>query len=177
MGLPDRAPAADLRIAQAKAGDVRAFESLYRESAPRIYAVCLRMCADPSLAEEHVQRAFVRAWQGLAGFRGDAGFATWVHRIAVRSVLEDRRATSRSVVQLHADPAADPKERTPPHPGARMDLEAAIATLPDGARHVFVLHDVEGWSHDDIAAALGVTVGTSKSQLHRARALLREVLR
>jgi RNA polymerase sigma-70 factor (ECF subfamily) len=161
---------------RAGAGDLAAFEAIYRENLGRIYALCLRMSADPVLADELTQRAFVRAWQKLGQFRGESGVQSWLFRLAVNVVLEDRRSAARQVVRLTESGSSDEKAPTPPHPGERMDLERAIAGLPDGARQVFVLHDVEGWPHDDIAAALGVTVGTSKSQLHRARSLLREAL-
>jgi RNA polymerase sigma-70 factor (ECF subfamily) len=168
---------ADPRIARARAGDRAAFESLYREHVGRTNALCVRMCGDPVAAEEFVQRAFVRAWEALPGFRGDAGFGTWLHRIAVNEILADRRSHGRSVVRLADDGEVDVRERTPPHPGERVDLEAAIADLPPGARHALVLAEIEGWPHEDVANALGVSVGTVKSQVHRARQLLRERLR
>lgn len=164
----------DLLVERARSGDARAFEALYREHLGRVYALCLRMTADPAAAEEATQRTFVTAWQRLGGFRGEGAFSTWLHRIAVNAVLQGRRSALRHPVQAAPD---EIRAATPPHPGVRMDLERAIATLPEGARQVFVLHDVEGWPHDDVAAALGVTAGTSKSQLHRARGLLREALR
>lgn len=160
-------------VAAAKAGDRRAFERLYRACVGRVYAVCLRMTADPAAADEATQQAFVDAWRALGDFRGDAAFATWLHRIAVFAVLAEARRRARGPVAVGA---ADEKGRTPTPPGAKVDLERAIAELPDGAREVLVLHDVEGWSHDEIARALGVTEGTSKSQLHRARGLLRRGL-
>lgn len=156
---------------------MRAFEALYRQHIERVHALCIRMSADPSAAEELVQRAFVRAWERLASYRGDSAFATWLHRVTVNVVLEDRRAAGRQITRLAEAQAPEPASPTPPHPGVRMDLERAIGTLPVGARRVLVLHDIEGWSHEDIAAALGVSIGTTKSQLHRARQLLREVLR
>lgn len=177
VGSGDEGRNADLDVARARSGDVPAFERLYRANVGRVYAVCLRMSGDADAADELVQRAFVRAWQRLGSFRGDSAFSTWLHRLAVNAVLEDRRSNRRSVVQLHADPDADPRERTPVPPGTRLDLERAVALLPDGARQVLVLHDIEGWPHDEIAAAMGITVGTSKSQLSRARSLLRETLR
>lgn len=167
---------ADDAVMRARSGDSRAFEQVYRTHVARVYAVILRMTADPALTDELTQTAFVRAWQKLATFRGESSFATWIHRLAVHVVLADRRAHGRRIVQLTADGIPEGAAKTPPHPGVRLDLEAALETLPPQARHVFVLHDIEGWPHEDVAAALGVTTGTTKSQLHRARALLREVL-
>lgn len=164
-------------VQRAQGGDARAFERLYRGNVDRIYAICLRMSGDPRHAEELTQASFIQAWRSLAQFRGESAFSTWLHRLAVNQCLQDRRGARRSVVRLASDPAIDPKARTPVPPGTRADLERAIAALPDGARQVLVLHDVEGWPHDEIAAALGVSVGTTKSQLSRARLLLREVLR
>jgi RNA polymerase sigma-70 factor (ECF subfamily) len=166
----------DLRVARAARGDVAAFEALYREHVGRVYALCLRLCADPRQAEECAQRAFVTAWQKLGTYRGEAAFGSWLCKVAVNVVRMDQRAGSRLPFELDATGAPEGRNPTPPHPGERVDLERAIATLPEGARQVLVLHDVEGWPHEDIAAALGVTVGTTKSQLHRARALLREAL-
>jgi RNA polymerase sigma-70 factor (ECF subfamily) len=168
---------ADLDVVRARSGDMRAFERLYRANIGRVYAVCLRMSGDPAQADELVQSAFVRAWQRIGSFRGDSAFSTWLHRLAVNVVLEDRRSNQRAIVRLHDDAEADPRERTPVPAGTRLDLERAVALLPDGARQVLVLHDVEGWPHDEIAAAMGISVGTSKSQLSRARSLLRESLR
>ena len=160
-------------VALARAGDRRAFERVYRACVGRVYATCLRMTADPVTADECTQTAFVNAWGALGGFRGEGSFSTWLHRIAVHAVLGDRRRGARGPVAVGA---VDDIGKTPVPPGSRLDLERAIATLPDGAREVFVLHDVEGWSHEDIAAAMKVAVGTSKSQLHRARGLLRREL-
>lgn len=160
-------------VSLARAGDRRAFERIYRACVGRVYATCLRMTGDPAAADEATQQAFVNAWQALASFRGEGSFSTWIHRIAVYAVLGDRRRQARGPVAVGA---ADDAGKTPTPPGARIDLERALAELPDGAREVFVLHDVEGWSHEQIAAAMRVTVGTSKSQLHRARSLLRRGL-
>ncbi|MEM6926453.1 MAG: RNA polymerase sigma factor [Myxococcota bacterium] len=161
-------------VAEAEQGDRSAFEALYRQHVGRVYALCARMAGDARLAEELTQRSFVRAWQRLDGFRG-GNFAAWVRRIAVRVVLDERRSHLRRrqrVVLADVD-GADPTSATP---SARLDLERAIAELPPKARHVFVLAAVEGWTHREIAADLSITEGTSKAQLHRARALLQEVL-
>lgn len=164
-------------IAAAAAGDRRAFERLYRRHGQRIFALCLRMTADRQLAEELVQDVFVRAWQKLDGFRGDAAFGTWLHRVAVNIVLSRRKQdgvrrerTTDDETSLDAAPARSVSV------GDRLDLEAAIAALPQGARRIFVLHDVEGYTHEEIGDLLGITSGGSKAQLHRARLLLREAL-
>lgn len=165
----------DLRtVAQARTGDRDAFEVLYRRHVGRIYALTARMAGDARLAEELTQQTFVRAWRRLETFRGGA-FAGWLRRMAVRIVLDDRRSHRRRrerVVLLEVD-AVDPS--TPP-PTARLELERAIAHLPPRARHIFVLAELEGLSHAEIASLLSITEGTSKSQLHRARRLLKEVL-
>lgn len=163
-------------VDNARAGDVRAFERLYRAHLPRVFSLLVRMTADRALAEEHTQTAFIRAWEQLGNFRGEAAFSTWLHRLAVNVALQHRRAAGRSPLRLVDDATVEPKDRTPPHPGERMDLERALAELPEGARQVFVLHDVEGWPHEAIGEALQISVGTSKSQLHRARSLLREAM-
>ena len=164
-------------VARAAAGDRRAFERLYRAHADRVFSLCARMCGDRTAAEELTQDVFVRAWEKLSLFRGDSAFATWLHRLAVNVVLNARKGDGRrrsrideSVEDLETLPHA------PEHLGERMDLQAAIAALPPGARRVFVLHDVQGFRHEDIAEMLGVTSGGSKAQLHRARMLLREAL-
>lgn len=166
-------------VARAADGDTAAFEALYRENAGRVYAVCLRMTGDPTTAEELAQEAFIKAWTSLDKFRGDAAFSTWLHRIATNTVLSHRRSearrrakvTEQEDLSMHEDTA----DRT--HRGPAVDLEGAIAELPEGARTVFVLFDIEGYRHDQIADRLGIAVGTSKAQLHRARKLLREELK
>jgi len=165
-------------VVRAASGDVAAFEELYRENVSRVYLLCLRMCGDPSLAEELTQEAFVRAWQKLGSFRGDSAFSTWLHRVTVNVVLGDRRSTARR--EARVKPAGDelPVDLSAPEPspGQALDLERSIAALPDGARTVFVLHDVEGYRHKEIADITGLAEGTSKAQLHRARKLLRKAL-
>jgi RNA polymerase sigma-70 factor (ECF subfamily) len=159
-------------VAAAAAGDRRAFERLYRRHGQRVFALCVRMTADRALAEELVQDVFVRVWQKLGTFRGDAAFGTWLHRVAVNVVLG--RPTAQAAA---ADDTALAEAAARPVPvGDRLDLEGAIAGLPEGARRVFVLHDVEGYTHEEIGMLLGITSGGSKAQLHRARLLLREAL-
>jgi RNA polymerase sigma-70 factor (ECF subfamily) len=171
-------PALDSDVALAAAGDRDAFERLYRANAGRVFALCVRMVAERSTAEELTQDVFVRAWGKLGQFRGDASFSTWLHRLAVNVVLNARKQQGRHRARHEEmDGESDTFAQTGlPTPGTRLDLEAAIAMLPPGARKVFVLHDVEGYTHEEIAEQTGVTTGATKSQLHRARMLLREAL-
>ncbi|HLU61640.1 MAG TPA: RNA polymerase sigma factor [Gammaproteobacteria bacterium] len=165
-------------VARARQGDVHAFEALYRRHGARVHAVCLRLSGDRFVAEECTQEAFVLAWQKLGEFRGESAFGSWLYRIAVNAVMGwfrkqgTRDRYIRPVEEGEWDRIAD----RPDDIAAGMDLEAAIATLPQGARTVFVLHDVEGHGHEEIATMTGIAVGTSKAQLHRARRLLRERL-
>jgi RNA polymerase sigma-70 factor, ECF subfamily len=171
---PAAGDAVDVR--RAAAGDALAFERLYRAHVARVHSLARRLGGNDE-ADELTQEVFVKAWQGLAGFRGDAAFSTWLHRVAVNVILTRRAAHAiRRERMVEGD---DPFETLPTPAGGRehrVDLERAIARLPDGARTVLVLHDVEGYKHEEIAAALGVTAGTSKAQLHRARMLVREHL-
>lgn len=162
-------------VARAQRGDLGAFETLYRENAGRVYSVCLRMLADPIRAEEATQDAFVRAWERLEKFEGRSSFPTWLHRIAVNLVLDRKRSEKRrgpmeDVQQMEI------AERPRVGPERTIDLERAIADLPPGARTAFVLHDVEGYRHREIAEMTGTAEGTWKAQLHRARRLLREAM-
>jgi len=174
----DKAAALD-SIQRAQAGDVNAFELLYREHAGRIYALCLRLQAgDSADATELMQDVFIKAWRRLATFRGDCAFSSWLHRLAVNTMLENTRTDRRRVARVL------PMDDTSLLAGAarssgvelKMDMEDAIASLPKGARLAFVLHDVEGYQHQEIAEQLSVSIGTVKAQLHRARRLLRERL-
>ncbi len=173
-------PAPDLNglVDRAVSGDVEAFEEIYRKSVGRVYGLCLRMCGNPSLAEELTQEAFIRAWQKLPSFRGESAFATWMHRLTVNVVLGHQRSTGRRQVRENAageewySDGSATRERL----GVAMDLERAIAGLPKRARTVFVLHDVEGYKHSEISEVAGMAVGTSKAQLSRARQLLRKAL-
>jgi RNA polymerase sigma-70 factor (ECF subfamily) len=164
-------------VTRAREGEVAAFEALYRAHVGRVHGLCRRLVGDWHLAEELTQEVFVRAWRRLPSFRGESAFATWLHRIAVNRVIEERRARSRRQdKEDELDEALDRPATPAAPPERRLDLERAITTLPIGARTVFVLHDVEGWEHGEIAAATGIATGTSKAQLHRARRLLQGVL-
>ena len=172
---PDPVDPSDAALAAA--GDRRAFERLYRTHVDRVYGLCVRMVADRGMAEELTQDVFVRAWEKLALFRGDSSFGTWIHRLTVNLVLNRRDSDGRRDRRTVDDAEAiDVLPARPFAPGDRMDLEKAIAGLPPGARRVFVLHDVEGYRHEEIGELLGITSGGSKAQLHRARLLLREAL-
>lgn len=174
------APASD-DVALAAAGDRRAFERLYRANVDRIFSVCVRMVGDRAKAEDLTQDAFVRAWEKLGTFRGDSLFSTWLHRLTVNVVLNDRESEGRRR-DRHDEGIEDMDTisygdvRPLPVPGLSLDLEQAIAALPPGAKRVFVLHDVEGYTHEEIAEQLGITSGGCKAQLHRARMLLRRML-
>ncbi|MEJ2603923.1 MAG: sigma-70 family RNA polymerase sigma factor [Gammaproteobacteria bacterium] len=161
-----------LTVRRARKGDRRAFEQLYREHVGQVYGLCLRMTGEPAEAEDCAQEAFIQAWRKLGQFRGDAAFGTWLHRIAVNAVLaRRRRAKPEDPLDERAELRAVPESASD-----QRDLETAIASLPEGARHVFVLHAVYGYTHDEAAGMLGIASGTSKAQLHRARTLLAERL-
>lgn len=176
-GVVESAADADL-VERSKNGDRKAFERLYHANLNRVFALCLRMTADESAAEELTQQTFIRAWERLGTFRGDSAFSTWLHRIAANLVKESWRSRKRrhDRVRPVADLTAYDVGREDGRPAARIALERAISDLPDGARTALVLYDVEGYKHREIADMLGVTVGTVKSQVHRARRLLRETL-
>ena len=168
----------EVLVRKAQQGDEGAFEQLYRWHVNRVYAVCLRLCCDAVTAQELTQDAFVRAWERPDSFRHESAFSSWLYRLTVNVVLGDRRSQQRraakmaeaqSIGGLYSGPEA-------PSPETRLDLEAAIELLPDGARQVFVLHDVEGYKHEEIANLVGIAPGTSKAHLHRARKVLREQL-
>jgi RNA polymerase sigma-70 factor (ECF subfamily) len=165
-------------IRRAQNGDRAAFEQLYRKYSGRVYAVCLRISANAAHAEELTQEAFVRAWQMLATFRGESDFFSWLYRLAVNVVFSDMRSKRRRVsrVMTTDNLSMYDQKSNAGIDGATIDLEKAIAALPKQARAVFVLHDVEGYRHEEIAEMMKLSVGTCKSQLHRARRILREAL-
>jgi len=166
------------RVRRAQEGDVAAFEELYRAHVGRVFALCLRLAGDRDLAEELAQDAFVRAWEKLDSFHGRSAFSSWLHRLTVNLVTSRWRSRSRRSAHIVADrdPELGAAGESPPPPGLGIDLEKAIAGLPPQARMVFVLFDVEGYRHREIARLTGLSVGTSKAHLHRARKMLREVL-
>lgn len=164
----------DADVALAAGGDTGAFERVYAQHVARVHGLARRM-AGTEVADELTQDVFVRAWQKLGTFRGDAAFGTWLHRLAVNVIIERFRALGTQRDRFLAD-GDDALQRMPsPRPSGdvRMDFDAALARLPNAAREVFVLHDVEGYKHHEIGALLGISPGTSKSQLHRARMLMR----
>ena len=167
----------DALVRAAAGGDVAAFETLYRQNLRRVHAVVWRLVGgNDARAEELTQEAFVRAWQALARFRFESAFATWLHRLAVNTALMDLR-TRRDNEDMETDDAALAELGSGDSAGTRtalgIDLERAVASLPPRARAVLVLHDVEGWKHEEIATELRMAIGSSKAQLHRARRLLR----
>ena len=165
-------------VRRAQAGDPAAFDALYAAHVDRVFALCLRMSADERRAEELTQQVFVKAWDRIGAFRGESAFATWLHRVAVNTVLDDRKARSRRPEQLSALPedAFRGAAREGTDPTGRLELERAIASLPDRARTAIVLHGIEGYSYEEVAELMDVAVGTVKSHIHRARSLLLERL-
>jgi RNA polymerase sigma-70 factor (ECF subfamily) len=162
--------------ALAASGDATAFERLYRAHVARVHSLVRRML-DADEADDLTQDVFVRAWDKLSTFRGESAFGTWLHRLAVNVVLARRKTLGVERGRFHTgeDPLDNVSGRRET-PEISMDFEEALANLPDGARQVFVLHDVEGYRHEEIARMLGVVPGTSKSQLHHARMALRRYL-
>ena len=168
----------------ASAGDESAFERIYQMHAGRVFALCLRMSGSRQRATELTQDVFVHVWGRLASWRGESALSSWIHRLAVNLVLSNVRAdTRRQKWEMSADddehtPNAGTPEQQVRRPSIEegVDLERAIAALPTGARTVFVLHDVEGYQHAEIAKMTGTAEGTCRAQLHRARKLLMEAL-
>ena len=173
-------------IERAKLGDAEAFETLYHLHKRRVYSLCLRMTANTAAAEDLTQEAFLQLFRKIGTFRGESAFSTWLHRMAVNVVLMQLRKKGLAVVPL--EETIQTEEDSPrKEPGAedarlagsvdRLQLENAIADLPPGYRAVFLLHDVEGYEHNEIAHIVGCSIGNSKSQLHKARMKLRELLK
>ena len=163
-------------VRRAACADVPAFEALYRRHHRRVHGVIVRLVGQAGArAEDLTQEAFVRAWQALPSFRFESAVSTWLHRLALNTALMELRARRSRPVADDDEDALDGLS-TPDTAGRAVlgrDLERAVATLPPRARAVLVLHDVEGWKHEEIAEELGMAVGSSKAQLHRARGLLR----
>jgi RNA polymerase sigma factor (sigma-70 family) len=161
----------------AAAGDRQAFQRLYRLHVGRVHGAVYRLAGyDHARAEDLTQDAFIRAWQKLPGFRHESAFGTWLYRLAVNVALMDIRARGADPVSMLDDEHLPDTGETPFCAAEREELERAIGQLPPRARAVLVLHDIEGWRHEDIGSELGMAIGTSKAQLHRARGLLRKVL-
>lgn len=160
----------------AASGDAQAFERLYRVHVSRVHSLARRMLGFED-ADEAAQDVFVRAWEKLGTFRGESAFGTWLHRVAINVILGKRQVlgTARNRF-VDGEEAVERMQAPRGHSEFHVDFDAAIERLPDGARQVFVLHDVEGFKHHEIAEMLGVTTGTSKAQLHRARMSLRKHL-
>ena len=163
-------------IGQAQRSDGRAFEALYRLHVDKIYGLCLRMTGTVSEAEDCTQDAFIQAWNKLGKFRGDSAFATWLHRIAVNTVLGRMRKSKREQDRIDVVADTAPAPLASDDSGELRDLSEAINRLPAGARHVFVLLAEYGYSHDEAGRMLGIATGTSKAQMHRARRLLSQQL-
>jgi RNA polymerase sigma-70 factor (ECF subfamily) len=175
-------------IRRAQQGDPEAFERLYQLHKGRVYSLCLRMVGNPAEAEDLAQEAFLQLFRKIQTFRGESAFSTWLHRLAVNVVLMQLRRKQLPQVSLEETIETDDlSEGLKREPGAddlrlvgsidRVALEDAIAELPQGYRAVFLLHDVEGYEHNEIAEMLNCSIGNSKSQLHKARLRLRELLR
>ncbi len=164
-------------IRRACEGDGRAVRALYDRYSSRVYAVVRRIAGDDDLAEDYAQEAWIRAIRALPTFRGEARFSTWLHRIAVNSALQAVRKAKRHRSRETALPDDVPAVQRMGDVLLERRLDAALDNLPEGMRRVLVLHDVEGYTHEEIGEALGVTAGTSKSQLFKARAKMRRMLR
>ena len=173
-------------IERAKQGDADAFEALYNLHKRRVYSLCLRMTANTAAAEDLTQEAFLQLFRKIGTFRGESAFSTWLHRMSVNVVLMQLRKKGLPVVPLEEtmeteeeSPRKEPGAEDPRLAGSvdRMQLQKSIEGLPPGYRMIFLLHDVEGYEHNEIAAMVGCSIGNSKSQLHKARMKLREILR
>jgi RNA polymerase sigma-70 factor (ECF subfamily) len=163
-------------VERAQKSDTSAFESLYRLHVERVYALCLRMTGNVAEAEDCAQDTFIQAWSKLDRFRGDSSFGTWLHRVAVNTVLGRMRKSNRERDRIRAVGDVAPRNESIGDSSGLRDLESAMNELPSGARHVFVLHAVYGYSHEETGDMLGIASGTSKAQLHRARRLLAQQL-
>ena len=163
-------------IRRAQQSDSRAFERLYRMHIDKVYGLCLRMTGNVAEAEDCAQDAFIQAWNKLSKFRGDSAFATWLHRIAVNTVLGRMRKSKREQDRIQVASEISPAPASIGDSSNLRDLSDAVDRLPEGARHVFVLSGIYGYSHEESSNMLGIAVGTSKAQLHRARRLLSQQL-
>ncbi len=175
-------------IERAKQGDAEAFQALYDRHKRRVYSLCLRMTANTAEAEDLAQEAFLQLYRKIGTFRGESAFSTWLHRLSVNVVLMHLRKKSLPVVSLEETTQGGGEEDTPKKDfGAddvalagsidRLQLQRAVDSLPPGYRTIFVLHDIEGYEHNEIAGIVGCSIGNSKSQLHKARMKLRDLLK
>jgi RNA polymerase sigma-70 factor, ECF subfamily len=174
-------------IERAKQGDAQAFQALYDRHKRRVYSLCLRMTANTAEAEDLTQEAFLQLYRKIATFRGESAFSTWLHRLSVNVVLMHLRKKSLPVVSLEETTQGGEDDTPKKDFGAddlalagsidRLRLQKAVEDLPPGYRTIFVLHDVEGYEHNEIAAIVGCSIGNSKSQLHKARMKLRDMLK
>lgn len=165
-----------LWVKKAQAADSQAFEALYRLHVGKIYGLCLRMTGNASEAEDCTQEAFIQAWRKLDKFRGDSSFGTWMHKVAVNSVLGRMRKSRREQDRIRLVGEIGQQRESIGDSAGMQDLEQAINELPSGARHVFVLQAVYGYTHEETGDMLGIAAGTSKAQLHRAKRLLAQQL-
>jgi RNA polymerase sigma-70 factor (ECF subfamily) len=167
-------------VRNARQGDGNCFKRLFEINVNRIYAFCLRMAANPQLAEEITQDVFVKAWENLHKFRGESKFSTWLHSIAVNEFLTQKRMQKRFMQRFTSTDDVLKYDRHGEKPevhfNTNIDLENAISSLPEQAKIVLILHDIEGYKHKEIAEMINIEVGTSKAHLHRARKILREEL-
>ncbi|HKQ51218.1 MAG TPA: RNA polymerase sigma factor [Pyrinomonadaceae bacterium] len=182
-GAPSEASELDYRLAQrVAAGDMLAFEEFYERYHRRVYALCLRMTGNTAEAEDLTQEVFIHVYRKIASFRGDSTLMTWLHRVTVnRTLMHFRKSAVRRERTTEDGATPEPAARTPAFPGHtpavdRLVIEKALTQLAPGYRAVFILHDVEGYEHSEIARALGISTGTSKSQLHKARLRLRGLI-
>jgi RNA polymerase sigma-70 factor (ECF subfamily) len=164
-------------VRKAQAQDTAAFEALYRLHVDKVYGLCLRMTGNASEAEDCAQDAFIQAWTKLDKFRGESAFGTWMHRVAVNTVLGRMRKSRREQDRIRAVAEVSSVPESIGDNGGLQDVELAINELPSGARHVFVLHAVYGYSHGETSGMLGIAEGTSKAHFHRARRLLSQQLK
>ena len=160
----------DALVERARRNDMRAYEELYRIHSGRIYGLCFRLCHDREIAEDLSQEAFVLAWRKLDSFRGESAFGSWLYRISTNVVLSYLRKQKVIITSLDQETYEQAEISSPPE--EQLSLEAAISKLPEGARVVFVLYSIEGYSHKEISDTLKIAIGSSKAQLHRARQLL-----
>lgn len=174
-------------IERAKQGDAQAFQALYEKHKRRVYSLCLRMTANTAEAEDLAQEAFLQLYRKIGTFRGESAFSTWLHRLSVNVVLMHLRKKSLPVISLEESTQGGEEDTPKKDFGAedlalagsidRLQLQRAVDDLPPGYRTIFVLHDVEGYEHNEIASIVGCSIGNSKSQLHKARMKLRDLLK